>query len=790
METINQLDSQLSKAQEELQLVPELKDRVAELSNILKEVEHELTEQRQHSMQYERALAETELNLMNVEAEATALKNELAELQKSHQNLESSITNADADQLSSEETNFEAITNEYWNPVSTESSLLRKEPNEIMDLSQLLDRYKARVSSLEAELISKEKDQDELSEALVLAVEEKRQMQEQYQDQCSEIREYERQIKDLTEDIQIKDRDIERLMDSSTRDNSKDDDMKSLSLLTADIERLRVDLQVSESRVAVAKQSLTEKEIELKHLLERYEESQMKHSEELEEKESLIARFKTSFENSELELAEKLEEIKSLTLILTEAKTQLSKQASEEKGYLDSLETSLDSAKSRIEELERENSDHKAVIEKFEHINNKSKELEATKTMLEGQVAELQKKVNDVDAMHKHEIEVVHRFHSNEIQEKNTVINDLQSELESTQLLISQQMQLVATSTQTDLEISSAEADAKEAISELVLELQAVTMERESVNSKLAEAENEIEVIKESCNHRELEIIALESSLKKAQALIEDKSFNEGDEMHLVIGELVDEIARIRTSADTFEVEKEEIAADLHYSDETAELEAQRADNAELEVRKVKEFLKTIFDNLMESNLQPEARCQLCITRLREWFTRNGDIFDSFELSENREEVTSSFMDELKHDQKNENRNIVLLDKLFSPNGTEYHDALDEPSPMINGNILYQTNQTQLVHYDDYQRLRQKCDMLEAEREELISETFALLDSSSATNAAEISALESKLRREAMEQVDECTKRLTNYFVDRMDRLTIMRRWQIEGSSPTKSKSD
>lgn len=779
METINQLDTQLIQAQDELQLIPELKDRVAELSSILKEAESELTKQRHQTIQYEEALAETELNLMNVEAEATSLKNEVAELQRSNEkmHLESTIMNNDTEDC---QRNTEAIDSERRSiqsadPSSDENIVpLNDKSNENKELSLLLETYKSRISSLENELSTKEREQDELSEALVSAVEEKRQIQEQIDEQYSDITKYQQQIKDLMQDIESKELDIERLLQSK-RDDFKDDVSSSSPSMSMEIERLRDDLQTSEANLEVAKESIAEKEVEVHDLRKKCEDLQARHLKEVEDKESLIARSKASLESSQQAVSEKLEEIQSLKFTLNDTNSKLSKQASDHEAYISVLEKTLDEAKNKIEQLQSENKDQIAKV----------RELEAMKATLEVQIDELQRKNNDMEDTKKREIETINELPDSnlnfEAEEKDTMTNDLQREPLSSEHFVEQKMKHMHTSTQTDLDTSAVEADAKEAISELVLELQAVTLERESVKGKLADAENKILAIVDSCNQRDLEIIALESSLKKAQAIVGVRSSDESDEMRLVIGELVNEIARIRASAETFEIEKEEIAVDLQYSDETAELEAQRANNAESEVRKSEEFLKSILDNLMDSNLRPEARCHLCINRMRKWFLKcsdgENDVFHSFDFK-------AGCFNELEDlDKRNDNTDIVPLGKLFSPNGTEYHDAIDEPSPMVKG-------KSPLVHYEDYQILRRKCDMLEAEREELINETFALIDSSSAANAAEISVLESKLRREAMEQVNECTQRLTTYFVDRMERLATMRRWQIEGSSPTKSKSD
>ena len=53
-----------------------------------------------------------------------------------------------------------------------------------------------------------------------------------------------------------------------------------------------------------------------------------------------------------------------------------------------------------------------------------------------------------------------------------------------------------------------------------------------------------------------------------------------------------------------------------------------------------------------------------------------------------------------------------------------------------------------MVDHSVYESLRRKCDTLQDEREELLNEAFALMDSSAAAHAAEIEALSKRVENE------------------------------------------
>jgi len=60
-----------------------------------------------------------------------------------------------------------------------------------------------------------------------------------------------------------------------------------------------------------------------------------------------------------------------------------------------------------------------------------------------------------------------------------------------------------------------------------------------------------------------------------------------------------------------------------------------------------------------------------------------------------------------------------------------------------------------MIEYGVYETLRRKYDALQEEREELLNETFALMDASTAANAAEILAITRRIENEAEMRVEE-----------------------------------
>jgi Mlc titration factor MtfA (ptsG expression regulator) len=62
----------------------------------------------------------------------------------------------------------------------------------------------------------------------------------------------------------------------------------------------------------------------------------------------------------------------------------------------------------------------------------------------------------------------------------------------------------------------------------------------------------------------------------------------------------------------------------------------------------------------------------------------------------------------------------------------------------------------QMVEFGVYESLRRKYDALQEEREELLNETFALMDASAAANAAELDAITRRVENKADLRLIEC----------------------------------
>ena len=82
-------------------------------------------------------------------------------------------------------------------------------------------------------------------------------------------------------------------------------------------------------------------------------------------------------------------------------------------------------------------------------------------------------------------------------------------------------------------------------------------------------------------------------------------------------------------------------------------------------------------------------------------------------------------------------------------------NELDNVSQQKNDNQKYddrdEMSATDLksVDYETYEYVRRKCDMLEAERDDVINDTFALLDVSKREHNAEIEVVTNKVKKEA-----------------------------------------
>ncbi len=358
-----------------------------------------------------------------------------------------------------------------------------------------------------------------------------------------------------------------------------------------------------------------------------------------------------------------------------------------------------------------------------------------------------------------------------------------------------------------------AEGDAKEAIKELILELNNALAEKDIAVEGLAMTQKEMQVLKEDYSHRELEIIALESSLHKALALTANDGTNELDkEIRVVIGELVEEIARIKTNTTNNRTSDEgdldsrarqkidQLSKNLKIADKTADLEAERADIAEKKIQNILNFVRkyptdlehengqphneavalnkivsTVLDMIGTSDSENSNRCSSPIFSVSdgsddEIDNGNHQMHDN-EDQENKENVEKSFAEELEH-MLSQSENVMGNALADFDNEFKSDYALDD-SEGYEAVMVDKRNSVHVVQYHVYESLRRKCDMLEAEREDLLNETLALMDSSAAASAAEIEARVKMVEREAAWRLEEHKREAEHHLASVTEEFTM-----------------
>lgn len=338
----------------------------------------------------------------------------------------------------------------------------------------------------------------------------------------------------------------------------------------------------------------------------------------------------------------------------------------------------------------------------------------------------------------------------------------------------------------------SNEADAKEAVRELIGELNAAITEKNSALSDLNRAHSEIERMKDLCNQRELEACALESSLQKALMMADNTDSDQiiNDEMRKVIEELVHEIARFKDNLPSKICNGNDVAMpalsrelaileqELAHQNERAAIAEdsllRQREEYEQVVLKLDELSLRFCDIMRQSNedipniqqnLEPVPnklsllmrRFEFILDIWKEKFSKtstgtlsccsasesnegldNGNIMDP-ESSAGMHAETNSFAVTLNDMITHSNQVIQNVLNEFSSDSsmaseTEVHNLV--------------TANAHMVEYSVFESLRLKYDALVEEREELINETFALIDSSKAANAAELQALKGRVENE------------------------------------------
>mmetsp|Transcript_11097 Transcript_11097/g.20770 ORF Transcript_11097/g.20770 Transcript_11097/m.20770 type:complete len:1727 (-) Transcript_11097:594-5774(-) len=365
------------------------------------------------------------------------------------------------------------------------------------------------------------------------------------------------------------------------------------------------------------------------------------------------------------------------------------------------------------------------------------------------------------------------------------------------------------------------DVDAKEAVRELVDQVNAAIAEKNVALSDLKRAQNEISRMKDLCNQRELEACALESSLQKALIMADDteKYHIVNDEMRKVIEELVNEICRFKdnlsgsVACEEWNGNIEDVSA---LSQELALLKHKLADQTERAilakdslfqhrqdyeqiVLKIDYLSNRFCQTARQSNEDTPIAKQSSesitnkLSLLSHQFEFLLDIWKEKESGASSVTVNFNCAAELESNEehsfgKNMNTEYskgmpvesepfaAALNDMITHSDEVIQNALNEFSTdsSIDSEIEVKnlvTSKVPMIEYSVFESLRLKYDALMEEREELINETFALIDSSTAANLAELEAVKRRVESEASTKytryIEEAATRI-NYLETRM----------------------
>ena len=396
--------------------------------------------------------------------------------------------------------------------------------------------------------------------------------------------------------------------------------------------------------------------------------------------------------------------------------------------------------------------------------------------------------------------------------------------------------------------------EAKEAVRELVTELNIAISEKKRAMDELSQTQAELEQVKGVCNQRELESCALETSLRKALAMTNNTVID--DEVRQVIGELVEEIGRVNKGSynaaiiedcalntedlkplnDSAVAEKETSCAAKDAFEDMQEKfmqqESEICETRECLLRLMKshifgcqniisqqgdngldsESLPSLVDNLMklmEGTQSGEKSADECIAHnspvsshstlepgpLDNSNARNSPI-SSRSSSESILPCDSNARDspistqsspesmfstdihpgddnstctgsDIQRCNSKESFTIALNEMLNQSSEVIQNALSDFNSDYCEGGengeddheaaeITFLAKKAPMVEFTVYESLRRKYDLLQEEREDLLNETFALIDSSAAAKEAEFEAIKARLEKEAELRLAEC----------------------------------
>mmetsp|Transcript_15071 Transcript_15071/g.17208 ORF Transcript_15071/g.17208 Transcript_15071/m.17208 type:complete len:476 (+) Transcript_15071:35-1462(+) len=207
--------------------------------------------------------------------------------------------------------------------------------------------------------------------------------------------------------------------------------------------------------------------------------------------------------------------------------------------------------------------------------------------------------------------------------------------------------------------------------------------------------------------------------------------------------------------------------------------------NQLLELKQENVLLKNVIESILGETMLQEEKVKRKHDAISTSPVSSDGANDFYQAS-----ATFSFPDSEEADIGNENGSFVdYLNFKLQQNSILIRDALDDMDD--NGGPSNQTEITQgdemvsvvdipTVDYKEYEKLRRKCDTLEAERDDVLNDTFALLDITKREHSAEIEVLTARVKNEATidimkckEEADKKLRRLTDEFSERYEKLKV-----------------
>jgi len=362
---------------------------------------------------------------------------------------------------------------------------------------------------------------------------------------------------------------------------------------------------------------------------------------------------------------------------------------------------------------------------------------------------------------------------------------------------------------------SNDDSEAKEAVRELLMELNLAVTEKDQAHEDLILAQHELQTLKDVCNHRELELCALETSLRKASDMVDNVNSNVDHEVHQVIAELVQEIAcmkdRTEDCASCREQETRfvELSKQITVANEAVEVRTEQAKDTE-------EALRSAQTKIRETESDLVSACNLLAgiidKRRQSRFVENGEgctmlqqqtlpelvqlvaslLDESHDILETRSPISSQdyanetlqkdgeYTENSCHLENNQKPFAVTLNDMINQSTEVIQNALSEfnsECSLVDDGVIFRhlANNAEMVEFEVYESLRRKYDALQEEREELLNETFAVIDASAAANLAEIDVITRRIGNEADLRFNEFRREsdaLIQFYDDRLASCT------------------